>query len=79
MKWVSTIHLCLLCTAHYGKESLMILKGWSEAVNQRTDNTMAKRKKTKGKTTIYKTLQVSFDNMHQLNRFFFFLRNCILL
>jgi len=29
----------------------------SEDVNQRTDNTMAtKRKKTKGQTTIYKTL-----------------------
>ena len=34
--------------------------GQSEAVNRRrTDNTMAKRKRTKGKTTIYKTLQAN--------------------
>jgi len=32
------------------------LKGSSESVNRRTDNTMAKRKRTKGQTTIYKTL-----------------------
>jgi len=31
-------------------------KGYSESVNRRrTDNTMAKRKSTKGQTTIYKT------------------------
>ena len=30
-------------------------KGQSESAYQRTDNTMAKRKRTKGKTTIYKT------------------------
>jgi len=37
---------------------LKIPKGSSEAVNRRgTDNTMTKRKRTKGQTTIYKTLQ----------------------
>ena len=38
------------------KKGLKIPKGYSESVYQRrTDNTMAKRKSTKGKTTIYKT------------------------
>jgi len=38
------------------KKSLKIPKRYSESVNQRrTDNTMAKRKRTKGQTTIYKT------------------------
>jgi hypothetical protein len=38
-------------------KSLKIPKGYSESVNQRrADNTMAKRKGTKGQTTIYKTL-----------------------
>jgi hypothetical protein len=32
-----------------------ILKGQSKSVYQKPDNTMAKRKSTKGKTTIYKT------------------------
>ena len=36
-------------------KSLKIQKGQLESVNRRTDNTMAKRK-TKGQTTIYKTL-----------------------
>jgi hypothetical protein len=37
------------------KKSLKIPKGQSETVYQRrTDNTMAKRKSTKGQTTIYK-------------------------
>ena len=37
------------------KKSLKIPKEQSESVNQRrTDNTMAKRKSTKGQTTIYK-------------------------
>jgi hypothetical protein len=36
---------------------LKIPKGYSEAINRRrTDNTMIKRKRTKGQTTIYKTL-----------------------
>jgi hypothetical protein len=30
--------------------------GLSEAVNRRTDNTMDKRKRTKGQTTIFRTL-----------------------
>ena len=29
-------------------------KGQSESINRRTDNTMAKKKGTKGQTTIYK-------------------------
>ena len=33
----------------------MIPKGLSESVNRRTENTMTKRKGTKGQTTIYKT------------------------
>jgi len=38
------------------KKSLKIPKGKSETVyRRRTDNTMAKRKSTKGQTTIYKT------------------------
>ena len=41
------------------KKSLKIPKGQSESVyRRRTDNTMAKRKSTKGQTTIYKTLVV---------------------
>ena len=39
-----------------GKTSLKIPKGPSESVHRRrTDNTMAKRKSTKGQTTINKT------------------------
>ena len=38
------------------KKNLKISKGQSESVNRKsTDNTMAKRKSTKGQTTIYKT------------------------
>jgi len=37
------------------KKSLKIPKGKSESVYRRTDNTMAKKKGTKGQTTIYKT------------------------
>jgi hypothetical protein len=37
------------------KKSLKIPKGQSESVYRRTDNTMAKRKSTKGQTAIYKT------------------------
>jgi hypothetical protein len=38
------------------KKSLKIPKGQSESgYGRRTDNTMAKRKSTKGQTTIYKT------------------------
>jgi hypothetical protein len=34
---------------------LKIPKGQSESVYRRTDNTMAKKKSTKGQVTIYKT------------------------
>jgi hypothetical protein len=38
------------------KKSLKIPKGYSESVyRRRTGNTMAKRKRTKGQTPIYKT------------------------
>ena len=37
------------------KKSLKIPKGLSESVYRRTDNTMDKRKSTKGQTTMYKT------------------------
>ena len=40
-------------------KSLEIPKGLSESVNRgRTDNIMAKRKRTKGQTTIYKALHI---------------------
>jgi hypothetical protein len=40
----------------FGKKSLKIPKGQSESVyRRRTDNTMVKRKITKGQTMIYKT------------------------
>jgi len=43
-------------TAAKYKKSLKIPKGQSESVyRRRTNNTMAKRKSTKGQTTIYKT------------------------
>jgi len=45
----------LLC-----KKSLKIPKGYSESVNQRrTENTIAKRKRTKGQTTTYKTIHIT--------------------
>jgi len=38
------------------KKSLKIAKGQAESIyRRRTDNSMAKRKSTKGQTTIYKT------------------------
>jgi hypothetical protein len=41
---------------YYTKKSLKIPKGQPETVyRRRTDNTMAKRKSTKGQTTVYKT------------------------
>jgi len=49
---MSVIHKCF----HDEKKSLKIPKGQSESVYRRgTDNTMAKRKRTKGQTTINKT------------------------
>jgi len=52
------------------KKSLQIPKGQSESINRRrTDNTMAKRKGTKGKTTIYKpihkTLKIEHHEPHR--------------
>jgi len=41
---------------------LKIPKGFSAAINQRTDSTMAKRKRTKVRTTIYKTLYRKLNN-----------------
>jgi hypothetical protein len=38
------------------KRCLKIPEGLSEVVNQKTDNSMAKRKRTKGQTMIWKTL-----------------------
>jgi len=44
------------CRSNPFKKSLKIPKRQSESVyRRRTDNTMAKRKCTKGQTTIYKT------------------------
>ena len=43
----------MVCTHMKG---LKITKGLQIAVNQRTNNTMAKRKWTKGQTMIYKAL-----------------------
>ena len=37
---------CVLDTTSCDKKSLKILKGWSESVNRRTDNAIAKRKGT---------------------------------
>jgi hypothetical protein len=51
----ATRKACKVCIEHY-KKSLTIPKGQSESVyRRRTDNTMAKRKRAKGQTTIYKT------------------------
>jgi hypothetical protein len=41
------------------KKSLKIPKRSSESVDRRTDNTMAKGKRTKGKTTIYKSIHLN--------------------
>jgi hypothetical protein len=38
------------------KKRWEILKGYSEAVNPMTDNTMTKRKQTERPTMVYKTL-----------------------
>jgi hypothetical protein len=40
------------------KKSLKMPKGQSKSVNRRTDNTMDKRKRTKGQTTSYKALHI---------------------
>ena len=46
----------------YKKKSLKISEGKSEAVNQRTDSTMTKQKKTKRQTIIQKTQQKTNPN-----------------
>ena len=43
------------------KKSLKITKGYSESVNRRTDNTMAKRKGTKAQTAVYKTQHIKLE------------------
>ena len=49
--------LLILIIIMYHMKSLKILNRKSESVNRRRiDNTMAKRKRTKGQITIYKTL-----------------------
>jgi hypothetical protein len=46
------------------KKSLKIPKGQSESVyRRRTDNTMVKRKSTKGQTTIYKHTHKTKDRV----------------
>ena len=50
LSW-SPSYLVIVC-----KKSLKISKGLSEDVNRRTDNTITKSKRTKGQTTINKTL-----------------------
>ena len=49
-------YLCVCIFSIKNKKSLKIPKGQPDSVyRRRTDNTMAKRKSTKGQTTIYKT------------------------
>jgi hypothetical protein len=51
---VSVQYIFIIKRSH--KKSLKIPKGLSESVNRRSaDNSMVKRKSTKGQTTIYKT------------------------
>jgi hypothetical protein len=38
--------------------AVIVIEFKSESVSRRTNNTMAKRKRTKGQTTIYKTLRI---------------------
>ena len=53
---VCCVHYIPPINNKYIKNSLKIPKGQSESVyRRRTDNTMAKRKSTKGQTMIYKT------------------------
>ena len=49
-------YFSILLESSFIKKSLEIPKGQSESVyRRRPDNTMTKRKSTKGQTTIYKT------------------------
>jgi hypothetical protein len=51
----------------WNKKSLKIPKEQSESVNRRrTDNTMAKRKSTRGQSTIYNLLTVCGRTRHYL-------------
>ena len=50
------INKTMACFLDSSKKSLKISKGQSESVDRRTDNTMVKRTRTKGQTTIYKIL-----------------------
>jgi len=52
----STMFISAFNIVNFIKKSLKIPKGQSESIYRRgTGNTMAKRKSTKGQTTIYKT------------------------
>jgi hypothetical protein len=53
-----TAPICEYAEIAYDKKGLKIPKGESESVNRQIDNTTAKRKRTKGQTTIYKTLHI---------------------
>jgi hypothetical protein len=56
IKLVSYQSICTFCKYMLCRKSLKIPKGQSESVyRRRPDNTMTKRKSTKGQTTIYKT------------------------
>ena len=58
LRYVGTVNFMKVCI----RMSLKIPKGQSESVyRRRTDNTMAKRKSTKGQTTIYKTTYKTKD------------------
>jgi hypothetical protein len=54
---VKSCYIKLRYIISYDKKSLKISKGKSELVIRRTDNTIAKIKRTKGQTTIYNTGQ----------------------
>jgi ribosomal protein S24E len=58
-----------VCIQTFFKKSLKILKGKEEAVRW-TDNKTAKRKKTKGQTSIYKTLhrKLKFEDTKRVRR-----------
>ena len=47
------------------KTNLKVLKAQPDAVNGRTDNTMTKRKVTKGQTIIYQTLHIKLKIEHE--------------
>lgn len=60
LQWLCNNHATLIW--QYIIQSLYIPKELSEAVNRwRTDNTLNKRKRTKGQTVIYKALNKNLD------------------